>query len=163
MTKTLQAPQPPTEITLNEEEGAQAEPASADVTLDTLKRLAIESKMSLVQQELEGPTHADYLTFEEFTLFLCQLASYLYDLAARERYDRHKGASLPANVDKKNDENVEKDSSIFLLSTYAKTGSKKPSHMQIALSLQNLLLEMRRQRTLDESHAELQEMDLSVF
>lgn len=125
--------------------------------LSTLRRLALESKMSLASQALEGPFHANYLTFEEFTVFLCHVAIYINDLEAREKYDRDLSSKKKPSVDR------DQGNAIFLLSSHATAGSKKPAHLQIALSLQTLLVEMKKNQMLEHEEFEFCEADLDAF
>ena len=135
----------------------QEDTQNSNVRFSTLRRLALESKMSLASQALEGPYHADYLTFEEFTVFLCHVAVYIHDPEAREKYDRDHSSKQKPSVDR------DQGHAIFLLSSHATAGSKKPAHLQIALSLQTLLVEMKKNQMLEHEEFEFCEADLDAF
>jgi hypothetical protein len=56
-------------------------------SINICKRLAFESKMNLVSQDIESEIHSNSLKFEEFLIFIVLVSIYMQNSLIRERYE----------------------------------------------------------------------------
>jgi hypothetical protein len=56
-------------------------------SINICKRLAFESKMNIISQDIESEIHSNSLKFEEFLIFIVLVSIYMQNSLIRERYE----------------------------------------------------------------------------